>query len=386
MAQSTLFVRDVPSVVESETGWVEKYPRKRWQRWLVRVGAALPFAAIAVWYHLASGGDWSGTPNGELAARVGSLDWSGQSLEAIGALYPFLTSLTAALIPGGALGLGLAGSLVAGVLLQLVIKAIKRRAFRVDNAVALFTALAATPLFAYVATTNYEATMGLALFCHGMIDLRRFVSSANTQAGFRAGVLFACSALSDSTGLLAAPAAAAAGVFLFPSRLKSRGANVMVVLFPTVAMLGSLALLGTVFGAGPFALFGSDPGWDPALVSAFVASMQTPSGWAFLAPAAVLLVSGLVLGFRWASLTSVIITALILLAYFLAVTPVGTAGNAYAMQLIVAIAITPAFPRGWRRHVVTATGVLLFAIGWISAFSRTTLISWVEVLTAGGLS
>ncbi|WOF21598.1 hypothetical protein N8K70_09330 [Microbacterium betulae] len=384
MSASALFERDVPLDVESETGWIDKYPRKRWQRWLLRLGLALPFVALTIWYHVASGGDWSATPNGELAERVGALDWSVSSVTGITHLYPPITSVTAMLIPGGALGLGLAGSLVAGVLLQLMLKALYRRRIPVATRILLFLAVAATPVFGFIATTNIQAMLGLALFANGMFDLARFVSLANTQAGFRAGVLFAASALADSTGLLAAPAAALAGVLLLQARRKARGANATVVLFPTVAMMGSLMVLGVAFGVGPLVMFGDDVGWQPSLVDAFLASFATLAGWTFLAPAILLSASALLLGFGWAALTSVITTALVLLAYLLGLMPDGASGNGFVMVQIVAIAITPAVGGGWRRGVVTATTLLMLVIGWASAYTRTAVVAWVTVLVGGG--
>ena len=80
----------------------------------------------------------------------------------------------------------------------------KRKQFQPGVRIVFTLTLALSPAFAYIVTTNFEAALGLMFFGLGMIDLVRFVTYANTQAGFRAGILFACSAFSDSTGFFAA--------------------------------------------------------------------------------------------------------------------------------------------------------------------------------------
>ena len=135
------------------------------------------------------------------------MDW-------IGEIFPPLSTLLAAIIPGGRLGLGVAGALVAGVFLQKMLEIMVQRKFSPWLASLLLIALAANPLFAYTATENFAAFLGLAFFGLGIADIVRFVAWGNTQSGFRAGIYLMLATLSDLSGLVYVLTAAAAAPFL----------------------------------------------------------------------------------------------------------------------------------------------------------------------------
>ena len=73
MTQTTLFDRDTPLYIESASGVLPKFPARRWKRWLLRFGFFLIFAAVAVWFEIASDGQQTATANAELAARIADL-------------------------------------------------------------------------------------------------------------------------------------------------------------------------------------------------------------------------------------------------------------------------------------------------------------------------
>lgn len=387
VSTSTVFERDTPLFRESVSGRLAKYPRNIWLRWGVRLLVAAAYATVAIWFHVATQGGWDGTPNGALADRIAILRAGGAAggdVGVIGALYPPLTSLVAMVIPGGAFGLSVAGCLVAGLMLQLIVQSMQRRDFPLFVRLVFIFTLGATPVFAYIATTNFEAVVGLMFFGLGMVDLVRFVTWANTQAGFRAGILFACAAFSDSTVTFTALVAAIAGTLIIQSRPGARLANAYVVAFPTITLFLSLALLGVAFGAGPLAMFRGDLSWHPERFDALLTFFASPAGIVYFAPMLLLVVTSFALRFPGTALIAVLLTASTLLAFVLGLTPPGTAGINYTLMLLLAIAIVPTMTTLAHTLLTCAVSVVLWIIGWLTPLQWRTLADWISAL--GGLS
>ena len=383
VSSSKIFERDLPLFVESETGRLPKYPVSRLHRWCLRAVYAAFYAGLAIWWDLESGHDWSGSPNHALAERVASIDLS-TSVEGIAQLYPPITSLAAVLIPGGPLGLAIAGAVVAAFTVQFLLQSLRRKLLPLPLRVIFTLSLATTPLYTYTVMTNFEATVALLFFGVGMVDLVRFASWANTQAGFRAGILFACAAFSDSTTVFAALVAAAGGGLLVQSRPRARLANAVVVAFPTVTLFASLAALGIAFGAGPLSMIRGDLVWHPERAEGFLQSLGTPAGWLYLAPMVIMIVTAIALGHPGTSLIVVFLVLSVLLAFFLGLTPPGVAGVTYALLLLLAMAIVPR-PISVGQSVLTASvSVALWIVGWLTAFQWQIVVEWMQIF--GGSS
>ena len=375
------FSRDIPRYLESPTGRLAKIPAGRWRRWGLRLIIAALYAALAVWLNSGLDGDWSGTANADLAARVEALRFD-SGFAVIGDLYPPITSLIALVIPGGALGLAFAGAFLGGIVVQQVMQAQIRKGYSATVTAIVTLALATTPVYTYTVTTNFEATLGLMFFALGMLDLVRFVTRANTQAGFRAGIFFACSAFSDVYLVFSALVAAFGGALLRQSRTGARMANAIVVTFPTLALFGSFALLGAAFGAGPLMMFRGDLSWSTERAVGWVEFLGTPSGWVYLAPAALIAVAAIALGSPRAGLFAVLLNGATAVAYILGLTPPGTAGTTYIMLVFLAIAILPSASSRVHRTLIGIAAIVLWGIGWATAFTWPVLLTWME--TFGG--
>ena len=382
MSAQLSFTRDIPLYVESDDGHPRKYPGTWWGRVGLRAGVALVLIALTLWYDASGDAAWQGTANAALAERVSALSLAG-GMDALQSLYPPLTSLLAMVIPGGALGLGIAGSIAAGITVQLVWQALARKHFGPALRAILVVSLAATPLFAYLSTTNFEAAVALAFFGVGMLDMVRFVTYANTQAGFRAGLLFAAAALSDSTMVAAALVAALASAFIVQSRRGARMANLIVIGFPTVAVYASLMLLGAAFGSGWFAMIRGHLAWDPELAASAVDGLTSWWGFWYLAPMAVIVVACVALQYPGTSAVAVLLVAATIVAHIVGLTPPGVAGVTYALLVLLAIAIVPEPTTMLQRALIAVVALLLCAIGWASAVQWPVVVTWMTLVGVG---
>lgn len=377
-----MFERDVPLYVESHTGRVPKYPASALWRWGLRLVIAAFYTGLAIWWNWAAEGDWAGTANAALAARVADIEWGASGVGVIGQLYPPITSLVAAVIPGGALGLAIAASIAAALTLQLILQSLQRKQFPMSVRTIFVLTIATTPLYTYVVLTNFEATVALMFFALAMVDLVRFVTWANTQAGFRAGLLFACAAFSDTTTVFAALVAAIGGGLLIQSRTGARVANAVVVAFPTITLFVSLAVLGIAFGAGPLAMVRGDLAWSNERAIGFAQSLTTPLGWLYLAPLVLMIVAAFGLGFPGTALIAVLLQASTVLSFIVGLTPPGVAGVTYMLLLLLAVAIVPTPTTGAHSFLTAGVSVFLWIIGWLTALQWPIVALWMR--TFGG--
>ncbi|CCH78578.1 membrane hypothetical protein [Nostocoides japonicum T1-X7] len=369
--------------VESATGHPAKFPERRWARWVLRVAIAVPFVLLAVVFQ-ARGGSWPRTANGALEARVTGLAWDSTDVAGLRQLYPPISSFLALLTPGGAIGLAVVGSLLGGILVQLVLQSMRRKEFPPAVRLAYLLALTTTPVFAFVVTTNLEATLGLLFFGVGMIDLVRFVTYANTQAGFRAGLLFAASVLSDRIGLFTIVAAAYTSLLIIHSRPGSRRANVLVVMFPTVALVGAFMALGAGFRVGAVTAVAGYPAWDADRAAQVGHFLQTGEGLVYLAPAVIVIVAAAALRHPWVGIVGIILTGMPLLAFVLGLAPPGTAGTTYLLMLMFAAAVAPQTTTRLTSALVVVLAGVLWVLGWLTVLVNPTMHLWLTVVTRGG--
>ena len=365
---------------------LDAFPRDPLLRWSLRLALAVPYLLVA-WFGAGGRTAAVDTPNQLLLDHLARIDWGSADTEWIGAIFPPLSTLLAAAIPGGRAGLAVAGALVAGVLLQKLLEIMVQRRFPPSTIVLLTLALAANPLFAYNATENLATFLGLAFFALAASDLGRFVSWRNTRAGFRAGIFLMLATLSDLSGPLYVITVALAAPFLRLARADqrgARGANVLVVIYPTVAALGAIFFLNLIFTGRLFNSFGA------GLMDG-VPQRGTRLGEVVISLKRALLIAavlsarlvGLIMRRPGSIFISTLVFVAILGAFVLGLILPGSAGNTFILMTSLAIALIPAARTPWQTFLCDLVAVLQIALAWATALTRPIVQEWITGTLAG---
>ncbi len=363
---------------------LDAFPRDPVLRWVMRLIFALPYLVVTWAEESSVRSAQLVTPNSELLGRIAHISWDHADVAWIGNIFPPLTTLLAAAIPGGQVGLAVVGSLIAGVFLQKMLEIMVQRDFAPGTSIILLIALAANPLFAYTATENFAAFVGLAFFGLGIADIVRFVAWGNTQSGFRAGLFLMLAVLSDLSGFVYVLTAALAAPFLRLGRKHqsgARAANVLVIVFPTVAAIGAIVILNLIFVHNPLGSMGARLlAGTPQRFEQLAPLFQTATGWYLVAS----VLSGWVIGLIVLRPGSILISTLVFLAllgsFVVGLIPATSAGNTFIVMTLMAIALVP---RRRQRVTVVMMDVVAFlqiVIAWGGALNRDIVMHWMTTL------
>lgn len=362
---------------------LDPFPRRTWLRWLFRAGFALPYVGIAILGAMSEASSL-GTPNAQLLAKVAAIDWTQGDITWADRVYPPISTLVAAIVPGGGLGLSVMGALVAGVFLQKVLEIMVQRRFPAPTVVLLMFALAANPLFAYTATQNFAATLGIACFGLALADLVRFVAWGNTRSGFRAGIFLMLAALSDLGGIIYVVTAAVATPFLRLGRAGQTGArwaNVLVILFPTVAALISVLVLNWVFTGDPIGAMGEAmESGTPQRWASLWTLFTGVQGWLLVAPVLGAWAVALIVRQPGSIFVSTLVFAALMGAYVLGLTASGSAGNTFIVMVLMAIALIPTARERVTVVLVDVVALLQIGIAWTTGLTRPAVVAWLQLL------
>lgn len=361
------------------------FPHDPRLRWALRLGIALLIVLPAV---VGAGSLASvDTPNQQLLTHLGQVSWDRADQRWIAEIFPPLSTLLAAAVsPLGRLGLSIVGALFAGVFLQKLLESMVQRRFPPSVGVVLLIALAVNPLFSYTANENLPALMGLAFFALGIADVARFVSWGSTQSGFRAGILFMLAVLSDGSAPLYVGVAALTAPFLSLRREGQRGvrrANLLVIVFPSVAALGSIVILNLIFLGRALA-----PEQDDALagvperLSRLITLFGEPGGWLLLASVGSAWLVSAIIRRPGALIISTLVFAAILAAFILGMLTPNSAGNTFILMTVMATALIPARQELSARILLLALATLQILIAWASALYRPILTEWIVAMNA----
>ncbi len=361
---------------------IDPYPRRRRNRWLLRLLFCLPYVVVAILGERATAQTppAMSTVNADLLARVARIDWTRADAAWVGDLYPPVGTVLAAITPGGTLGLGIVGALIAGPFLQQMLQAMQQRRFPPVESAMFMAALAANPLFAHMVTTNLEAFLGVAACGVGATNMVRFVAYRNTQAGFRAGLLFALAALSSASGIVYNVDIGLAAPLVSLARRGERGArasNILVLLFPTLSAFLTVSFLQLVFLHRPFAFIEAQFHYDPALWATVPQLVTTLNGFLLLAP----MISGWILALLVRRPGAVLISTLLFLGlltgYILGLIPANSAGNTFFIMTMMGMAILPAATTRRADVLITVVAAEQIAIAWAAAYNRPVVLDWM---------
>jgi hypothetical protein len=361
---------------------LDPFPRTRAARWVLRAVFAAPYFFVS--FLTTAGAANVNTPNQQLLDHVASVAWDRADVAWIGEIYPPLSTLLAGIIPGGRLGLGFAGAIVAGVFLQKMLEIMVQRKFSPWLAGLLLIALAGNPLFGYTVTENFAAFLGLAFFGLGITDIVRFVAWGNTQSGFRAGIYLMLAVLSDLSGLLYVLTAAAAAPFLTLGRRHqpgARAANVLVIVYPTAAALAAIMTLNLIFTGrlvgvvGRGLLVGAEDRF-----AALGPLFTSPNGLLLVAPVLSAWVVALIVRRPGSILVSTLVFVAILGAFVLGLLPSGSAGNTFILMTMMAIALVPTPKTKLLVSLMDTVAFLQIGIAWLTAFNRPIVIEWMNAV------
>lgn len=365
---------------------LEAFPTRASARWILRLALSVPFVLVALVERLSPGLATGTTVNQDLVARVAAIDWSRADVAWVGELYPPISTVLGAVIPGGAFGLGLVGALLAGPFLQLMIEVMHQRRFHPAKIAVFVVALAGNPLFAAMVTTNFEAFLGIAFFGIGAINMVRFIVNRNTQAGFRAGILFMLTALSSASGLVFVVVAGLTAPLLTLARRGqkgARGSNILVVLFPTLSTFATVAFLQLVFLHTPFLILTQQFVYDPARWAVVPTFVTTLNGFLLVAP----MLSGWALALLvrrpGAILISTLLFAALLIGYVFDLIPANSAGNTFLIMTMMGIAILPAANTTRSSILITVVAGAQIVIAWAAAFNRPIVVDWMHSVAVG---
>ncbi len=361
----------------------DAFPRDPVFRWLLRAAFAAPYLLVAWAASLSQADTTLVTPNQQLLQHIARIDWNRADISWVGDIFPPLSTLLAAAIPGGRTGLAIAGALVAGVFLQKLLEIMVQRRFHVTTTTILMLALAANPLFAYTVTENFSAFLGLAFFGLGIADILRFVTWGSTQSGFRAGLFLMLAALSDQSGIVYVLTAAAAAPFLRLGqrhRQGAQGANVLVIVFPTAAALGAIMLLNLIFNGNPLGGGGRMISGTAERFAALPQLFAQPTGWFLLASVLSAWLIALIVRQPGSIIVSTLVFAAILGSDVIGLLPAGTAGNTFILMTLIAIALVPTRKGMVPVVLVDVVAVLQIVIAWGSSYNRDIVLQWMAAL------
>lgn len=379
--------RPAPSSRRAARTRLDPFPRDPLRRWSLRLALAVPYLVVAALGAATGGVTAVDSPNQQLLDRLATIPWDRADPEWIGQIFPPLGTVLGLVIPGGRVGLSVAGALLAGIFLQRLVEIMVQRRFPLSTTIILIVALGANPLFAYTATENFTGFLGLAFFGLAISDVVRFIAWRNTRAGFRAGMLLMLATLSSPSGLVYVLAAALAAPFLRLARGDQKGArasNVLVIVYPTVSALAGIVFLAWVFTGDPLTAFGGAIlDGAPERLATLTSFVFSASGLAMALPVLSVWLIALVVRQPGSIVVSTLVYLAVLASYVIGLLPSGSSGTTFILMLVMAMALIPTARERGTAVLVDLIGIGQIAIAWWDGTQRETITDWMMALVQG---
>ncbi|MFI5839155.1 hypothetical protein ACIA8K_05485 [Catenuloplanes sp. NPDC051500] len=240
--------------------------------WMVWLAFSAPFVTLALLYN----GDV--TANAE-TDRIGSyIRWGSDDLSFASRLFPPLPAAVAGLTPFGTRGLGVAGALLAGVVLGVLAERLTK-SLPVWLAGVLLAGLGALPAFGVLAVSDFAGFAVVALLSMGLAGMVRFVADGDTGGGFACGLAMGAAVMCDLSAVLFTIMLAVSCALII--RLRGFGgaevepglirASMLVIVFPAATALAGWSFLEWRF-AGTF-YQGLDGRWGPNVITGGLAGL-----------------------------------------------------------------------------------------------------------------
>jgi hypothetical protein len=357
----------LPRPVSVPTPLRRRWPDRDWQRRALRLGLAAPLIALGwwAWHH-----GFASPAHRQVELQAERLVAGGPELAGLDQAYPPMPTLIAILVPGGTLGLSVAASLAAALLLFFTWERLYRRNFAWWMVLALLPPLFLVPAVAYFASQSIAGVASFSLLALALQRFMRFLAHRDTEAGFVTGLALGGAFLFDpmavfyalALGLAAAPVA----LDRFRREPTAVPATVSVMIFPTLFLVVAWSFLewrftGHVFGtlvANPdFLAFRGGAG------TAFVAAAHTVGAMLLHVPLylAVALVYAVRRPIALIGLLVLLPGSVVAVWLGLRFTPV----TAYVLFTVVALMAVPRNTGRFLQALLVAAAVTQLVLAWL---------------------
>ncbi|WP_263118662.1 hypothetical protein [Cellulomonas sp. RIT-PI-Y] len=360
----------------------DTWPIQPSQRWLLRLTLAFPFALVAL---LTQGSGFVPTANRALSARGDLIQWGDTSLGWMAEIFPPLSAALSSIVGGSDLALNLVAAVVLGFVLQRLAGVLARRGVGLWGTAAVLGTLVLTPPLYYLAASDLQSLLGLALVVVALDGIASFVEEQNTEAGFRAGISLGVAVMVDPGAWFYAIVLGALAPF-FASRAGQRGrasnrATITVLIFPAVGAIAFWLYASWWFSSDPWGGLEStaSQGWFP--IGADAAAALIAQG--MLAVPLFLVAFGFrLVRDRWSLIAPIIAIAGLYLSLWAGLRQAG--GQTYVLLTALYVLLLVARrPSRTRRRIILASALLQIALGWgiLLLIADSPIYDWLRVVT-----
>lgn len=325
------------------------------------------------------------TANRALSARGDLIQWGDTSLGWMAEIFPPLSAALSSIVGGSDLALNLVAAVVLGFVLQRLAGVLARRGVGLWGTAAVLGTLVLTPPLYYLAASDLQSLLGLALVVVALDGIASFVEEQNTEAGFRAGISLGVAVMVDPGAWFYAIVLGALAPF-FASRAGQRGrasnrATIAVLIFPAVGAIAFWLYASWWFSSDAWGGLEStaSQGWFP--IGAAAAAALIAQG--MLAVPLFLVAFGFrLVRDRWSLIAPVIAIAGLYLSLWAGLRQAG--GQTYVLLTALYVLLLVARrPSRTRRRVILVTALVQIALGWgiLLLIADSPIYDWLRVVT-----